>query len=136
MLPIEAIWQDVKARGLGAGDPVWWGERMNGDAPQTVVSAVETQTDADAARFARFSVRIASYHPDRATAEARALAIYQAYAALQGRSSLAPGLALEDWHAEQVQAELQGVIDALPITGGRLYLAAVLVTLVNLAAGS
>lgn len=134
MLPIEAFWQDVKARGLGGGDPVWWGERKSGGVAQTVVTAAGGPADPDVTRFHRYTVCIACYHPDRAVAETRALAVYTAYDTLKGRSSLAPGLALSGWRAEQVTAELHGVTEALPITAGLLYKATVTVTLWNLSA--
>ena len=42
---------------------------------------------------------------------------------------MAPGLTLDNWHANTLQATLHGVVDAVPVTGGKLYKAVVTLAL-------
>lgn len=136
-LPIQAIWQHFKAdspagMGLGWGDPVWWGSRLSGDLAQTVLVGKAGVHSRDGYFYPEYRVFVACYHPNLQVAEERAQAVVDAYAPLGGSTNAAPGLTVDGWHARTLTAESQGIVDALAITGGQLYKAQALITLITL----
>jgi len=122
-------------------DPVWLREH-DGTGAQLVLTAFRIQSDEDAETgFRRFAVQHAYYLPSTNPAtryavldvlEHRAFATWEYYRALSGMTNAATGLALASWTARTVQADLLGVVDALPITGGLLYKAVTEIHLIDL----
>jgi hypothetical protein len=111
--------------------PAWWGE-LRGETSQIVLRVWRVKKDPQANRYKQFYVQVACYEANREVAEARALAMAATYEPLQGTTNAAAGLIVSGWRAQRLLVEYVGVVDDIPITGGKLYLAVTNLYLINL----
>jgi hypothetical protein len=147
MHPLEAIWLHHKTPDpalpwpdLKFGGNVWRGQRQK-DVSQTVLTWLPVNRNPNSNRFDSAILYVNLYVFAKsgeesvafAALEERELAVLNAYDAFRGESTSAPGLTFADaWHAEQVQANLTGLRDIIPVTGGSLCKTVVSVALINL----
>jgi hypothetical protein len=126
----------------GEGDPTvamlpaWYLQRRSGDEPQVVFRSHSVRYDLDALpeRWRTFMVGVDVYHdnPDVALAIGTALTAY--YAQYTGTTTSAAGYTFGGYRAQQMQAEHNGILEALPVKRGMLYRDECEITMINVSA--